>query len=156
MPIHCIAWDAQTQWKKVQAYLFTDFHSHNPQMLEKWIQALRREKWHPNWHSYICSLHFEDSCFVVQPGKIVNKYFMLLILLSLHRTFSRYPLTCFVSLQCIGMMTDVKMSVEKMNLLKTEFFLMCKGMIHFNANVFHNVNIANIYQVNIHSYVTHL
>ena len=54
--------------------------------------------------------------------------------------------------QCIGMMTDVKMSVEKMKFAKRQnFFLMCKGVIHFNANVFHNVNIANIYQVNIHS-----
>ena len=60
-------------------------------------------------------------------------------------------------MQCIGMMTDVKMSVEKMKFAKDRiFFVMYKGMIHFNANVFHNVNIANIYQVNIHSYVTHL
>ena len=51
--------------------------------------------------------------------------------------------------QCIGMMTDVKMSVEK-RVLRQNFFLMCKGVIHFNANVFDNVNIANIYQVNIH------
>ena len=53
--------------------------------------------------------------------------------------------------QCIGMTTDVKMCVEKMKFAKDKnFFLMCKGEIHFNANVFHNVNIANIYQVSIH------
>ena len=41
----------------------------NPELLQKWIQAVKRQNLVPNKCSYICSKHFELSCFVVRPGK---------------------------------------------------------------------------------------
>ena len=75
MPIHCVAWGCTNKMKKGSGISFHRFPHRNPQMLEKWIQVIRREKWHPNRHSYICSLHFEDSCFVVRPGKIGHRLY---------------------------------------------------------------------------------
>ena len=48
------------------------FHSlphKNPEVLQLWVQAIRRQDWFPKHHSLICRTHFKDSCFVVRPGK---------------------------------------------------------------------------------------
>ena len=42
----------------------------NSELLQKWIQAVKRKIWVPNKYSLICSDHFEPSCFVVRPGKV--------------------------------------------------------------------------------------
>ena len=69
MPITCVAWDCTNRMKKDSSISFHRFPHKNPQLLQKWIQAIRRENWQPTQYSYICSKHFDDSCFVVRPGK---------------------------------------------------------------------------------------
>ena len=69
MPITCVAWDCTNRMKKDSGISFHRFPHKNPQLLQKWIQAIRRENWQPTQYIYICSKHFEDSCFVVRPGK---------------------------------------------------------------------------------------
>ena len=41
-----------------------------PELLHKWVQAVRRDKWTPNKNSYICSEHFHSSCFIIKPGVV--------------------------------------------------------------------------------------
>ena len=55
----------QIEQRLVQGFHFIDFHSKILELLQKWIQAIRRENWAPKQGSFICGSHFEDSCFVV-------------------------------------------------------------------------------------------
>ena len=48
---------------------FHRFPHNNPEHLKIWIQAIRQQDWTPTKHSWICSKHFSESCFVVCPGK---------------------------------------------------------------------------------------
>ena len=41
-----------------------EFPHKNPQLLQKWVKAIRREKWFPTQSSVLCSTHFSDDCFV--------------------------------------------------------------------------------------------
>ena len=38
-------------------------------LLSKWVHAMKRKDWAPTEHSSLCSNHFDESCFVVRPGK---------------------------------------------------------------------------------------
>ena len=38
-------------------------------LLSKWVHAMKRKDWAPTEHSSLCSDHFDESCFVVRPGK---------------------------------------------------------------------------------------
>ena len=62
--------NVQIKSKLAQEYLSTDFLSKNQSCYNKWIQAVKKKDWVPNKYSYICSEHFEPSCFIVRPGKI--------------------------------------------------------------------------------------
>ena len=33
------------------------------------VHAMKRKDWAPTEHSLLCSNHFDESCFVVRPGK---------------------------------------------------------------------------------------
>ena len=70
MVTSCVAWGCTNRSKKGYGISFHRFPQNNPERLQKWIQAIKREKWKPNEYSHICSVYFEDSCFVVRPGKI--------------------------------------------------------------------------------------
>ena len=49
---------------------FHRFPLSRPELLHKWVQAVRRENWTLNKHSYICSDHFHSSCFIENPGLV--------------------------------------------------------------------------------------
>ena len=55
--------------KKVGNISFHRFPHNKPDLLQKWVQAVRRQNWYPNKNSLICSVHFTESCFTVTPGK---------------------------------------------------------------------------------------
>lgn len=44
---------------------FIDFLTKNPELLRKWLHNVKRKDWAPNEHSFLCSKHFDESCFVV-------------------------------------------------------------------------------------------
>ena len=48
---------------------FHRFLHQNPNLLSKWVHAMKRKDWAPTEHSLLCSNHFDESCFVVRPGK---------------------------------------------------------------------------------------
>ena len=54
--------------KKGSEYSFHHFPHQNPNLLKKWVLAIRRKQWKPTKHSFICSDHFHESCFVIRPG----------------------------------------------------------------------------------------
>ena len=65
----CVAIDCTNKVKAGSGISFHRFPLKKPELLQKWIQAVKRKDWVPNKYSYICSEHFEPSCFVVRPGK---------------------------------------------------------------------------------------
>ena len=48
---------------------FHRFRHKNPELLKKWVQAIRKKDWVPTQYSFICNQHFTESCFVFCPGK---------------------------------------------------------------------------------------
>ncbi|GAB1599653.1 uncharacterized protein LOC115209932 isoform X6 [Argonauta hians] len=48
-----------------------------PGLWKKWVRALARQNWTPSHYTYICSQHFEKSCFqMIKPGgrALLHKY----------------------------------------------------------------------------------
>ena len=56
------------QQRKGQNILSIAFHIKTPNLLKKWVHAIRRKQWKPTKHSFICSDHFHESCFVIRLG----------------------------------------------------------------------------------------
>ena len=54
--------------RKGQNILSITFHIKTQTLLKKWVHAIRRKQWKPTKHSFICSDHFHESCFVIRPG----------------------------------------------------------------------------------------
>ena len=70
MVTSCIAYGCTNRAKKGSGISFHRFPMKRPDILKKWIQAVRRKKWIPHENSYICSAHFPESCFNRGEGKI--------------------------------------------------------------------------------------
>ena len=68
MPNYCVAVGCKNTTKKGSEYSFHRFPHQNPNLLKKWVHAIRRKQWKPTKHSFICSDHFHESCFVIRPG----------------------------------------------------------------------------------------
>ena len=66
----CVAIDCKNKVKTGSGTSFHRFPLKKPELLQKWIQAVKRKDWVSKKYSYICSEYFETSCFVVRPGKI--------------------------------------------------------------------------------------
>ena len=68
MPNYCVAVGCKNTAKKGSEYSFHCFPHQNPNLLKKWVHVIRRKQWKPTKHSFICSDHFHESCFVIRPG----------------------------------------------------------------------------------------
>ena len=66
MPNYCVAVGCKNTAKKGSEYSFHRFPHQNPNLLKKWVHAIRRKQWKPTKHSFICSDHFHESCFVIR------------------------------------------------------------------------------------------
>ena len=64
MVTSCIAIGCTNRVKAGSGISFHRFPLSRPELLHKWVRAVRRENWTPNKHSYICSDHFHSSCFI--------------------------------------------------------------------------------------------
>ena len=69
MVASCVAFGCTARKGKDPSVSFHRFPHKNPELLKKWVHAIRRENWTPTQHSWICSQHFKETCFVVRPGK---------------------------------------------------------------------------------------
>ena len=68
MPNYCVAVSCKNTAKKGSEYSFHRFPHQNANLLKKWVHAICRKQWKPTKHSFICSDHFHESCFVIRPG----------------------------------------------------------------------------------------
>ena len=70
MVTSCIAIGCINRVKAGSGISFHRFPLSRPELLHKWVRAVRRENWTPNKHSYICSDHFHSSCFIEKPSLV--------------------------------------------------------------------------------------
>ena len=70
MVTSCIAIGCTNRVKAGSGISFHRFPLSRPELLHKWVRAVRRENWTPNKHSYICSDHFHSSCFIEKPSLV--------------------------------------------------------------------------------------
>ena len=89
MVISCVAYGCTQRMGKDPNISFHRFPQKNPELMSKWIKAIRHKDWVPTKHSYICSQHFAESCFVVRPGKCGRRLYEHAIP-SLFLSFSKY------------------------------------------------------------------
>ena len=71
----CIAIGCTHCAKPGSGISFHVFPHKNSELLQKWIQAVKRKNWVPNKYSLICSDYFEPSCSVVRPGKVGHRLY---------------------------------------------------------------------------------
>ena len=66
----CVAFGCTNRCTKDSGISFFRFPLKKPDLLHRWVQAVRCKNWKPTAGSRICSEHFESSCFVIRPGQI--------------------------------------------------------------------------------------
>ncbi|XP_029469107.1 THAP domain-containing protein 2 [Rhinatrema bivittatum] len=62
MPTSCAAFDCTSVWKKDSNISFHRFPL-QAERRKRWIQQVNRQNFSPSLHTFLCSKHFEDSCF---------------------------------------------------------------------------------------------
>ncbi|XP_043091826.1 uncharacterized protein zgc:163143 isoform X2 [Puntigrus tetrazona] len=67
MVCHCCAYNCKNTAKN-KSLSFHKFPLKDPTLLKKWLKNLRWKDWKPAPNSKICSVHFENKCFV-EDGK---------------------------------------------------------------------------------------
>ncbi|XP_073453293.1 uncharacterized protein [Aquarana catesbeiana] len=69
----CVVYGCNNRFVKGSKKQFFRFPLKNPEQLCKWFQAIRTTKWKPSASSRICSDHFKDKDYVLQPGMKVPR-----------------------------------------------------------------------------------
>ncbi|KAM4045761.1 THAP domain-containing protein 2-like [Anomaloglossus baeobatrachus] len=62
MPTTCAAWWCSNNSKRDLHVTFHRFPS-NPERRKQWLNLVNRENFSPSLHTFLCSKHFEESCF---------------------------------------------------------------------------------------------
>ncbi|XP_030042052.1 THAP domain-containing protein 2 [Microcaecilia unicolor] len=62
MPTSCAAFDCTSAWKKDSNISFHRFPL-QAERRKQWIQQVNRQNFTPSLHTFLCSKHFEASCF---------------------------------------------------------------------------------------------
>ena len=66
MAKNCKSGRAKEPWSFTRTRVVLYRFPKSPRILNRWIRGLRLRKWTPKPNSVLCSLHFEENCFV--PG----------------------------------------------------------------------------------------
>ena len=66
MAKNCNSGRAKEPWSFTRTRVVLYRFPKSPRILNRWIRGLRLRKWTPTPNSVLCSLHFEENCFV--PG----------------------------------------------------------------------------------------
>ncbi|XP_051571395.1 uncharacterized protein LOC127450932 [Myxocyprinus asiaticus] len=69
MVISCCAYNCKNTAKE-KSLSFHKFPLKNPKLLKKWLYNLRWKDWKPAPHSKVCSLHFEENCFIKEGKRV--------------------------------------------------------------------------------------
>ncbi|KAM3933867.1 THAP domain-containing protein 2-like [Leptodactylus fuscus] len=62
MPTSCAAFGCSNNSKRDHQVTFHRFPS-NPERRKQWLNLVNRENFSPSLHTFLCSNHFEESCF---------------------------------------------------------------------------------------------
>ncbi|XP_066432204.1 THAP domain-containing protein 2-like [Eleutherodactylus coqui] len=62
MPTTCAAFGCSNNSKRDNQVTFHRFPS-NPERRKQWLNLVNRENFSPSLHTFLCSKHFEESCF---------------------------------------------------------------------------------------------
>ncbi|XP_018415014.1 PREDICTED: uncharacterized protein LOC108789487 [Nanorana parkeri] len=73
LPPTCVVYGCNNTFVKGCRKQFFRFPMKNPQLLCKWIQAVRTTQWKPSASSRICSDHFKNKDYILQPGMKVPR-----------------------------------------------------------------------------------
>ncbi|XP_049779106.1 THAP domain-containing protein 1-like [Schistocerca cancellata] len=60
----CAAMNCTNKFEKGTNITFHRFPFSKPQLFQKWLHAVRRQDFRPTEYHFICSDHFEESCFL--------------------------------------------------------------------------------------------
>ncbi|KAM5192743.1 uncharacterized protein ACMZJ9_010754 [Mantella aurantiaca] len=69
----CVVYGCNNIFVKGCGKQFFRFPLKNPEQLCKWIQAVRSTQWKPSASTRICSDHFKDKDYILQPGMKVPR-----------------------------------------------------------------------------------
>ncbi|XP_069671103.1 zinc finger protein 570-like [Periplaneta americana] len=61
MPVVCAAYNCNVKRKKTTDISYFRFPLKKKELLKQWIINMKRDKWCPSEHSFLCSRHFEDK-----------------------------------------------------------------------------------------------
>ncbi|XP_023210091.1 THAP domain-containing protein 4-like [Centruroides sculpturatus] len=73
MVISCSAYGCTNRFVKHSGIHFYRFPLKKPDLLKKWVTAVRRENFKPTKSSSLCSEHFKDTDFKLRPGAFTKK-----------------------------------------------------------------------------------
>ncbi|XP_067128788.1 THAP domain-containing protein 1-like [Centruroides vittatus] len=73
MVISCSAYGCTNRFVKDSGIHFYRFPLTKPDLLRKWVTAVRRENFKPTKSSSLCSAHFKDTDFKLRPGAFAKK-----------------------------------------------------------------------------------
>ena len=68
MVTSCEAYGCANRWKTGSGRSFHRIPVNKPELLTKWISAIRRDNWKPKKDMYICSDHFTPESFLPIKG----------------------------------------------------------------------------------------
>ena len=68
MVTSCEAYGCTNRWKTGSGHSFHRIPVNKPDLLTKWISAIRRDNWKPKKDMYICSDHFTPDSFLPIKG----------------------------------------------------------------------------------------
>ncbi|XP_067011491.2 uncharacterized protein [Anabrus simplex] len=69
---YCVAYGCKGLQTKGSGVQFHRFPFSRPEILKKWVQAIRREHWLPTAYSTLCSKHFTPDSYQTRPGAPVK------------------------------------------------------------------------------------
>lgn len=68
MVVSCSSYGCTNRRQKGSSIQFHRFPLNRPEILNKWIHAMRRKNFTPNKYSYLCSEHFNPEDYQIRPG----------------------------------------------------------------------------------------
>ena len=69
VPDTCVSVDCNARWEEHVLRTYHKFPKHDKELREKWIQAVRHDRWVPSTSSKLCSDHFTENCFTTKPNQ---------------------------------------------------------------------------------------
>ncbi|KAE9523184.1 hypothetical protein AGLY_016417 [Aphis glycines] len=87
MVISCSSYDCTNRRQKGSSIQFHQFPLNRPNILKKWVHAMKRKNFTPTKYSYLCSEHFGPNDYQIRPGADIK----LLLEYAVPSIFKGFP-----------------------------------------------------------------